>query len=120
MEWRRGPPNRRGYQHRHIEMYKSLHPRLTLLTFPSQPLYLQGKSGRGIRGRQPSATVAAADVAGAPTPVVVWFKHDLRADDHPGLVQAAQSGSPIVALFCFDPKLYGPLAYLPGGAQGKI
>lgn len=35
----------------------------------------------------------------------LWYKHDLRLDDHPGLAHARASGRPIVPCFCFDPTL---------------
>ncbi|KAL2920496.1 Cryptochrome DASH chloroplastic/mitochondrial [Bienertia sinuspersici] len=35
---------------------------------------------------------------------IVWFKHDLRIDDHPGIV-AASSHSSVVPLYVFDPRL---------------
>lgn len=35
-------------------------------------------------------------------PVVVWFRDDLRLDDHPALAFAAASGRPIVALHVLD------------------
>ncbi len=37
-------------------------------------------------------------------PVVLWFRRDLRLDDHPALVAAAQQG-PVVALFVLDDAL---------------
>lgn len=36
-------------------------------------------------------------------PNVVWYRgHDLRVDDHPSLLQAAQRGGPVVPLFIWD------------------
>ena len=37
-------------------------------------------------------------------PVVLWFRRDLRLDDHPALVSAARQG-PVVALFVLDEAL---------------
>ena len=37
-------------------------------------------------------------------PVVLWFRRDLRLDDHPALVSAARQG-PVVALFVLDETL---------------
>lgn len=37
-------------------------------------------------------------------PVVLWFRRDLRLDDHPALVAAARQG-PVVPLFVFDDAL---------------
>ncbi|KAF7066855.1 hypothetical protein CFC21_072782 [Triticum aestivum] len=37
---------------------------------------------------------------------VVWFKHDLRLDDHPGLVAAcAEPSRPVVPLYVFDSRI---------------
>ena len=49
----------------------------------------------------------------------VWYKHDLRLDDHPGLVSAARSSSAIVPLFCFDPVLHGDLLTVQQGLEGE-
>lgn len=40
------------------------------------------------------------------TPVILWFKHDLRIDDHPGLHQALATSNTIIPVFCFDVKRY--------------
>lgn len=37
-------------------------------------------------------------------PCIVWFKHDLRTDDHPGLV-AASSYHTVIPVYVFDPVL---------------
>lgn len=71
------------------------------------------------RRRLPVAA-AAANGGGSKAPIIIWFKNDLRIEDHPGLLKAAGSGAPVVPLFVFDTDLYGSLAYLPGGAQGTI
>jgi deoxyribodipyrimidine photolyase len=37
---------------------------------------------------------------------VVWFKHDLRVDDHPGLVAAcADRRRPVLPLYVFDRRI---------------
>ncbi|XP_021730318.1 uncharacterized protein LOC110697260 [Chenopodium quinoa] len=36
---------------------------------------------------------------------VVWFKHDLRIDDHPGIVSAASNYSNVVPIYVFDPRI---------------
>jgi deoxyribodipyrimidine photolyase len=37
---------------------------------------------------------------------VVWFKHDLRIDDHPGLAAAvAEPRRPVVPLYVFDRRI---------------
>jgi deoxyribodipyrimidine photo-lyase len=45
------------------------------------------------------------------TPVVVWFRRDLRLHDHPALSDAIASGRPVAPLFVFDPSvLHGRFA----------
>jgi deoxyribodipyrimidine photo-lyase len=38
-------------------------------------------------------------------PIVVWFRRDLRIDDHAALRHASETGQPIVPLFIFDVDL---------------
>ncbi|MFO7609879.1 MAG: deoxyribodipyrimidine photo-lyase [Candidatus Krumholzibacteriia bacterium] len=52
-------------------------------------------------------------MAGAPAAVIVWFRHDLRLDDHPALAYAAATGRPVVPVFVLTDE-DGPWA--PGGA----
>lgn len=40
-------------------------------------------------------------------PVLVWFRNDLRIDDHPALRAAADSGAPVAALYVLDDALDG-------------
>lgn len=49
---------------------------------------------------------------------MVWFKHDLRLDDHPGLQAALELGAPLLPVYCFDPEQYAHLLQLPGGVAG--
>ncbi|CAL5063179.1 unnamed protein product [Urochloa decumbens] len=64
---------------------------------------------RILRNRCPGRIVAS----NATTPVrdggaaaVVWFKHDLRIDDHPGLAAAvAEPRRPVVPLYVFDRRI---------------
>ncbi|KAL0021846.1 hypothetical protein WJX77_007187 [Trebouxia sp. C0004] len=51
-------------------------------------------------------------------PTIVWFKHDLRLDDHPGLEQATLAN--VVPVFCFDPKQLLHLLRTPHGLQGLL
>lgn len=39
------------------------------------------------------------------TPVLVWFKRDLRLSDHEPLTQAIQTGRPVILLYVFEPEL---------------
>ncbi|WP_284165611.1 deoxyribodipyrimidine photo-lyase [Frigidibacter sp. SD6-1] len=45
-------------------------------------------------------------------PVIVWFRRDLRLDDHPALVAAAETGRPILPLFIHD-ETVEPLGAAP-------
>jgi deoxyribodipyrimidine photo-lyase len=40
--------------------------------------------------------------ADTPTPIIVWFRQDLRLADNPALAQAVASGRPVVALYILD------------------
>jgi len=40
-------------------------------------------------------------------PVIVWFRYDLRIDDHPALKAAAESGRAVVGVFVHDDALDG-------------
>ncbi|KAK9810106.1 hypothetical protein WJX72_004967 [[Myrmecia] bisecta] len=53
-------------------------------------------------------------------PILVWYKHDLRVDDHPGLHMALQAKRPIVPVFCFDAALYSQLLRTPAGLQALV
>ncbi|KAK9836731.1 hypothetical protein WJX74_006975 [Apatococcus lobatus] len=72
----------------------------------------RGKSGAAKTSRPVAATLAR--------PCVVWFKHDLRLDDHPGLAAALEAGDPIIPFFCFDPAMYAHLVRLPCGVEGLL
>ncbi|KAG2443487.1 hypothetical protein HXX76_001840 [Chlamydomonas incerta] len=59
-------------------------------------------------------------------PVLVWFRNDLRLDDHPGLTAAAAacragsgsgSGRALLPLYVLDPERLSHLAYMPGGPE---
>ena len=43
------------------------------------------------------------DTAPAETPILLWFRRDLRLSDQPMLSAAAASGRPVVAVFVHDP-----------------
>lgn len=51
--------------------------------------------------------------ADADAPVIVWFRRDLRLDDHPALHAAAKSGRPVLPLYVLDDT---PGVRAPGGA----
>jgi deoxyribodipyrimidine photo-lyase len=53
------------------------------------------------------------------SPVIVWFRDDLRLSDHPALHAAGQSGAPVVCLYVLDEdssSLHPPTGRRIGGA----
>ncbi|KAL5201229.1 hypothetical protein ABZP36_035583 [Zizania latifolia] len=64
---------------------------------------------RRSRSRSRSFVVASSAVKaprGGGAAAVVWFKHDLRVDDHPGLSAAvAEPRRPVVPLYVFDRRI---------------
>ena len=51
----------------------------------------------------------------AQTPIIVWFRQDLRVGDQPALTAAVQSGAPVIPLFILDKKVAG--SWTPGAAS---
>lgn len=47
----------------------------------------------------------------------LWFKADLRTDDHPGL-RMAENAAQVLPVFCFDPSLYTQLLRTSNGLEG--
>jgi deoxyribodipyrimidine photo-lyase len=43
--------------------------------------------------------------------VLVWFRNDLRVEDHQGLQQALDSQKRVIAYYSFSPKLFQPTAW---------
>jgi deoxyribodipyrimidine photo-lyase len=41
-------------------------------------------------------------------PHLLWFRRDLRLDDHPALLAAAEAGAPVIPVFVVDPRLWDP------------
>ena len=50
------------------------------------------------------SSIAANDVV--QTNSLVWFRNDLRVDDHNGLKLALNNSSKVVGFYCFNPKLF--------------
>ena len=48
----------------------------------------------------------------------VWFKHDLRLDDHPGLQKAVAADTSLVPVYCFDPSQLLHLLRASHGLEG--
>lgn len=49
--------------------------------------------------------------------MILWFKHDLRTHDHPGLSKALATSRPVIAFFCFDPATLSDQATTLWGPQ---
>ncbi len=49
------------------------------------------------------------------SPILVWFRLDLRLDDNPALCRAVESGKPVVPVFIWSPEDDGN--WPPGGAS---
>ena len=41
------------------------------------------------------------------SPIILWFRRDLRLGDHPALTEAAKSGRPVIPVFLYDEVLGG-------------
>ncbi len=42
---------------------------------------------------------------------ILWFRNDLRVDDHLALVESLKSKLPVIGLYCFEPRLYDSYFY---------
>jgi deoxyribodipyrimidine photo-lyase len=49
----------------------------------------------------------SGDAASPKSPVILWFRDDLRLADNPALVAAAQTGSPLLAVYVLDDQSEG-------------
>lgn len=43
------------------------------------------------------------------SPILVWFRNDLRLDDHEPLTRALATGAPVIPVYCIDPRQFGTL-----------
>ena len=50
------------------------------------------------------SNIAANDVV--QTNSLVWFRNDLRVDDHNGLKLAHYDSNKVVGFYCFNPKVF--------------
>ena len=50
------------------------------------------------------SSIAANDVV--QTNSLVWFRNDLRVDDHNGLKLALDNSNKVVGFYCFNPKVF--------------
>ncbi|KAL6779808.1 hypothetical protein ACKKBG_A13810 [Auxenochlorella protothecoides x Auxenochlorella symbiontica] len=95
----------------------------TSMASSSRPPCDSGRTGWTPFTSRLHATIARSSVAARPhstvnaqQPAMVWFKHDLRVDDHPGLCECGES-APMLAVFCYDPEVYAHTV-LDGAAHG--
>ncbi|KIY97498.1 hypothetical protein MNEG_10465 [Monoraphidium neglectum] len=81
-------------------------------------------SGEGATVPAPAEPVIPKDslprVPPGQGPILVWFKHDLRVSDHPGLLAAAATGRQVIPFFCLDPEAYADLALQPSGPRALV
>ena len=54
-------------------------------------------------------------MANSDTPVIVWFRRDLRLSDNVALTEAAESGAPLLPLYILDDETPGD--HRMGGAS---
>lgn len=66
--------------------------------FPARKSFSNPPNGRG-------ADASNSREVWFRNPSIVWYRgHDLRVEDHPALLAAAQRGGPVVSLFIWDPS----------------
>ena len=41
------------------------------------------------------------------SPIIVWFRQDLRLSDNPALTHAVKSGKPVICLYLLDDETPG-------------
>ena len=49
---------------------------------------------------------------------VVWFKRDLRLQDHAPLAEAIRAGRPVLLCYCFEPELMQEVVYTGETREG--
>ncbi len=57
------------------------------------------------------------------TPIILWYRNDLRLHDHRALQAALPTQSPIIPVYCFDPRQFGTTAFgfpKTGAFRGKF
>lgn len=73
----------------------------TLLTFPHFPSNFPSLSRFPNNRFSPPRRLCSTLTDTA----IVWFKHDLRTDDHPGLLTAASNFQSFVPIYVFDHRI---------------
>jgi deoxyribodipyrimidine photo-lyase len=43
--------------------------------------------------------------------ILIWYRNDLRLQDHEPLVRALQRGADVIPVYCFDPRQFGTTSY---------
>ncbi|KAK8521357.1 hypothetical protein V6N13_077464 [Hibiscus sabdariffa] len=76
---------------------------MALLTFPSSPFHLF--SPRPIPRRPSFVCSFSASTNARSRSAILWFKHDLRLHDHPGLAAATQTHRFLLPLYVFDHRI---------------
>jgi phage gp46-like protein len=81
------------------------------------------QAGMFLQRSQHSKIAARAAAPSTEGPIIVWYKHDLRTHDHPGLSQSISTGRAVICFFCFDTRvLSDQLTHLwgPAAVQGAV
>ncbi|CAI8600421.1 unnamed protein product [Vicia faba] len=77
---------------------------MPLLTFPHFPSNFLSLSRSPNNRFSPSRCRLSTTTATSSTTAILWFKHDLRTDDHPGLLAASEFQS-LVPIYVFDHRI---------------
>lgn len=77
---------------------------MALLTFPHFPSNFLSLSRSPNNGFSPSPRRYFTTAATSSGTAILWFKHDLRTDDHPGLLAASEFRS-LVPIYIFDHRI---------------
>jgi deoxyribodipyrimidine photo-lyase len=43
--------------------------------------------------------------------ILIWYRNDLRLQDHEPLVRALRNGADVIPVYCFDPRQFGTTSY---------
>ncbi len=43
--------------------------------------------------------------------ILIWYRNDLRVQDHEPLIKAVRSGATVIPVYCFDPRQFGRTPY---------
>lgn len=74
------------------------------------------RGSRGARGQRASASLPLSQLAVDKDPVLLWFKSDLRTDDHEGLAALVRAPA-VLPVFVLDPHQLEPLTFSPAGPE---